>query len=775
MTDNPYINKQNWGRDLLDRLNNFSNEDGSFNVVNALPTQGKDGVLLGSQHTGYTVILTSGESQIIYTWDGSKWNKILNVPFLVDNDSNNESSLATTIFKASSGNATIHRTSIKSDFYYLIVTGSSTTITCYSVSTHTLIWSSSLTFVPGQTISNTSAILAESETAIYVLTGNSHFAVHSVNKASGQTVWTANLGTSTRYVQTLPGVRALSSVYFFDRYNSSGMSTLHELSEINGTLRTLNTNTITITTEPKALLYDLSSSPNLFACHFGTSSMRIDEINLSSLTVVRSLAFSGTNEYSPKIFAIGSGNIFNCRVINNSQIQIMRTNASTGATSNFTLNLSESKKILSLDINSFFVSGFKCQNINEFEVLLGSSRYYLLIKLNLLSLTCTISSFLSVVPASANTSMSVLSVSNIDLNSFSSNYLDNFYYLVWGIENYVLGGYSLTLSSSQKFAKLTQLKSSYFSINEQLATSDFNVFSVKAFEIEAANLKLSKKLILPFNEPSIANGGRIEPVSNYTFGNTYLNFFSFAGGATTNFTSASYTGGKIIPSGFVWWSTFGNGSLSPIHPTIHPAIFCYDAGISKFFMEVAGTGGSAANLPSGQGFVLSLNNVGIGTDVPAFKVDVIGTLRATEIRNSGGVITSDPRLKLNMTSLSGLDLWDVCQLLNPITFVYKPDFEVEIQEISKDEGGNDVVNTKKSKWPLPQGIQYGYNALEVEELLPELVDEDPRGIKYLNAGALFPIFQAAATSKIQSLESEVESLKQLVQSLVTRIEVLENA
>ena len=172
---------------------------------------------------------------------------------------------------------------------------------------------------------------------------------------------------------------------------------------------------------------------------------------------------------------------------------------------------------------------------------------------------------------------------------------------------------------------------------------------------------------------------------------------------------------------------------------------------------------------------LSGNNLGIGNQSPSFKLDVTGTIRGTEIRNSGGVITSDPRLKTNITSLNGGELWEVCQLLNPITFVYKPDFEVEIQEITKDENGKDVVNASKSRWPLPQGIQYGYNALEVEELLPELVDEDPQGIKYLNNGALFPIFQAAATSKIQSLESEVETLKQLVQSLVTRIEVLENA
>ena len=181
------------------------------------------------------------------------------------------------------------------------------------------------------------------------------------------------------------------------------------------------------------------------------------------------------------------------------------------------------------------------------------------------------------------------------------------------------------------------------------------------------------------------------------------------------------------------------------------------------------------SFPNTKGLTLtSANNLGINNFAPAYPLDVTGTIRGTEIRNSGGVITSDPRLKTNITSLNGGELWELCQLLNPITFVYKPDFEVEIQEINKDEDGNDVINTSKSKWPLPQGIQYGYNALEVEELLPELVDEDLQGIKYLNSGALFPIFQAAATSKIQSLESEVESLKQLVQSLVARIEVLEN-
>jgi len=181
--------------------------------------------------------------------------------------------------------------------------------------------------------------------------------------------------------------------------------------------------------------------------------------------------------------------------------------------------------------------------------------------------------------------------------------------------------------------------------------------------------------------------------------------------------------------------------------------------------------------------VTTSNNFGFGTEAPGFKVDVTGTLRATELRNSGGVVTSDRRMKQGITSLPGLDLWEVCLLLNAVSFLYDPNFSETVQEIQTDEEGNKIVNTVITKIPLPQGIQYGYIAQEIEEYFPELISEDPRtGIKYLNQGGLFPIFQSAATAKIVQLEeqldqqqAQLDAQQAIIQSLSARLEALENA
>jgi len=79
MTSNPYINQSDWGRDLLARLSNFSDDDGSFNTWTQLPTVGKNGNPLGQEHAGYSGILL-GPQASIQRWDGQKWVEYFRVP-----------------------------------------------------------------------------------------------------------------------------------------------------------------------------------------------------------------------------------------------------------------------------------------------------------------------------------------------------------------------------------------------------------------------------------------------------------------------------------------------------------------------------------------------------------------------------------------------------------------------------------------------------------------------------------------------------------------------
>ena len=71
MTDNLYINKQNWGRGLLDRLNNFSDNDGSVNEWSKSPVVNKNGIELSEIDAGYYGYNSS--KFLFEEWDGVKW------------------------------------------------------------------------------------------------------------------------------------------------------------------------------------------------------------------------------------------------------------------------------------------------------------------------------------------------------------------------------------------------------------------------------------------------------------------------------------------------------------------------------------------------------------------------------------------------------------------------------------------------------------------------------------------------------------------------------
>jgi hypothetical protein len=120
--------------------------------------------------------------------------------------------------------------------------------------------------------------------------------------------------------------------------------------------------------------------------------------------------------------------------------------------------------------------------------------------------------------------------------------------------------------------------------------------------------------------------------------------------------------------------------------------------------------------------ILTAGNVGIGTASPSYKLDVAGTIRAT-----GDIIAySDERVKENIKTIDN-SLEKVSKLRG-----------VEFNKI-----GDDVKSI-------------GVIAQEVEKVVPEVVQEDDKGMKSVAYGNISGLLIEA----IKELKAEIEELKQ---------------
>ena len=140
--------------------------------------------------------------------------------------------------------------------------------------------------------------------------------------------------------------------------------------------------------------------------------------------------------------------------------------------------------------------------------------------------------------------------------------------------------------------------------------------------------------------------------------------------------------------------------------------------------------------------VLANGNVGIGTTGPSQVLEVIGTIKATDI-----LLTSDARAKSKITSLSSENsLQKVCSM-RPVSF----------------------------KWNHNGKPDLGVIAQEVREIFPELVIQNPDGslsVRY-NAlvapliGSVQELNKKNQTLEIQNrtLASEASELKKEVEDL----------
>jgi hypothetical protein len=123
-------------------------------------------------------------------------------------------------------------------------------------------------------------------------------------------------------------------------------------------------------------------------------------------------------------------------------------------------------------------------------------------------------------------------------------------------------------------------------------------------------------------------------------------------------------------------------------------------------------------------------NVGVGTGAPAYKLDVNGQIRCTNLFQ-----TSDARLKTNIRVIAPV-MENILSLQ-----AYRYDW--------KDNGSNELQ-------------QIGLLAQEVQQAFPELVKADDKGILAVNYSGLVPVLLQAVKEQqgqIEELRKKVEELK----------------
>ena len=226
MVDNPYINKQNWGQDLLDRLNNFSNDDGSFNVWDELPTTGKDGIELNQSHKGYTGFIASASSQSAMYWDGSKWMTLFVIPFVTTGEEIPVISNQIT----SANKFQIIDAGLGESFFYVIYSGSIIQVSRVSKITGLTEWTTNVPFAANQSYceffgyNSGAQCVVQTDTQVFIQVrefttatpasdATASVTVCSLNLVTGAMLWKTLLQTGSRDIYGWLTVNPLGNLY----------------------------------------------------------------------------------------------------------------------------------------------------------------------------------------------------------------------------------------------------------------------------------------------------------------------------------------------------------------------------------------------------------------------------------------------------------------------------------------------------------------------------------------------------------------------------------
>jgi hypothetical protein len=150
--------------------------------------------------------------------------------------------------------------------------------------------------------------------------------------------------------------------------------------------------------------------------------------------------------------------------------------------------------------------------------------------------------------------------------------------------------------------------------------------------------------------------------------------------------------------------------------------------------------------------ITNTGNMGIGTNSPTAKLDVIGNVCAT----GGFAVCSDIRYKKDLTPIS-LALQSILSL-NGFYYYWKKN-EFRQLEFSDQK-------------------QIGFSAQEVEKLFPEIVMTDANGYKSVDYGRITPVLVEAIKEQqgqinkqelqINTQQKQIDELKKLVEKLISK-------
>ena len=173
------------------------------------------------------------------------------------------------------------------------------------------------------------------------------------------------------------------------------------------------------------------------------------------------------------------------------------------------------------------------------------------------------------------------------------------------------------------------------------------------------------------------------------------------------------------------------------------------------------------------GTVYMSGNVGIAKLEPEYPLDVDGDIRAENVP-----ILSDLRLKTNVKSL-GTSM-DQISRLRPVTYNLKPKdlsryyaLLPDSVSVSDDEELRSFFGLRKVD---EKRKRIGFIAQEIQEVFPELVHEDSKGMLSVNYISLIPVLVGAIqeqTSINQALNETVQMQNEAIAALIKRLEALE--
>lgn len=179
--------------------------------------------------------------------------------------------------------------------------------------------------------------------------------------------------------------------------------------------------------------------------------------------------------------------------------------------------------------------------------------------------------------------------------------------------------------------------------------------------------------------------------------------------------------------------------------TVSDGIMMKTPGSRNFvikFLDNDGTDGiHVVNNVGNHVFTANANQrVGIGTAYPSYTLDAVGDINASSnVRAAGVVLTSDYRLKRNVETIN--HSLDKVMKLNPVRY------EKRSSITSQDYGT----------------VEMGFIAQEIQEVLPDLVEEGHDIEKTLSVHyiQLIPLL----TKALQEQQKEIDELKKVIQNL----------